>query len=105
MSYRPRVKNNACTNAHPVGCYYNVYGQMLNAIDRPIKSSEGQTALVIGSSSGAGLATRIALTFAAAWIPLACIASVLPSLINMAVLVGIITKHLNIMRDVQIKWH
>ena len=65
MSYRPRVKNNACTNAHPVGCYYNVYGQMLNAIDKPIKSSEGKTALVIGSSSGAGLATRIALTFAA----------------------------------------
>ena len=65
MSYRPRVKNNACTNAHPVGCYYNVYGQMLNAIDKPIKASDGQTALVVGSSSGVGLATRIALTFAA----------------------------------------
>ena len=65
MSYQPRIKNNICTNAHPVGCYYNVYQQMQNACDQKIQGMQGKTALVIGASSGIGLASRIALTFAA----------------------------------------
>jgi enoyl-[acyl-carrier protein] reductase/trans-2-enoyl-CoA reductase (NAD+) len=65
MSYQPRIKNNICTNAHPVGCYYNVYQQVLNASAHKIKGLEGKTALVIGASSGIGLASRIALTFSA----------------------------------------
>jgi len=63
--YRPRIKNNICTNAHPVGCFYSVYNQMLDALDKPIKTGKNQTALVIGASSGIGLASRLALTFSA----------------------------------------
>lgn len=65
MSYRPRIKNNVCTNAHPVGCFYNVYQQVNNATKEVIDNQAGKTALVIGCSSGIGLASRIALTFAA----------------------------------------
>ena len=65
MSYQPRIKNNICTNAHPVGCYYNVYQQMQHACDEKIQGMQDKTALVIGASSGIGLASRIALTFAA----------------------------------------
>ncbi len=65
MGYQPRIKNNICTNAHPVGCYYNVFQQVQAASDNPLKELQGKTALVIGASSGIGLASRIALTFAA----------------------------------------
>lgn len=65
MSYQPRIKNNICTNAHPVGCYYNVYQQVLNACEHKLEGMEGKTALVVGASSGIGLASRIALTFSA----------------------------------------
>jgi enoyl-[acyl-carrier protein] reductase/trans-2-enoyl-CoA reductase (NAD+) len=63
--YRPRIKNNICTNAHPVGCFYSVYDQMLDALNTPIKTGKNQTALVIGASSGLGLASRLALAFSA----------------------------------------
>lgn len=65
MSYQPRIKNNICTNAHPVGCYYSVYQQVQNACDNKFQGMQGKTALVIGASSGIGLASRIALTFSA----------------------------------------
>ena len=65
MSYQPRIKNNICTNAHPVGCYYNVYQQVQDACETKLAGMEGKTALVIGASSGIGLASRIALTFSA----------------------------------------
>lgn len=63
--YRPRIKNNICTNAHPVGCFYNVYKQMQTALSEPLPAGKNQTALVVGASSGLGLASRLALTFSA----------------------------------------
>ena len=65
MGYQPRIKNNICTNAHPVGCYYNVYQQVQQASDQTLQGLQGKTALVVGASSGIGLASRIALTFSA----------------------------------------
>ncbi|NVK38771.1 MAG: enoyl-[acyl-carrier-protein] reductase FabV [Gammaproteobacteria bacterium] len=65
MGYQPRIKNNICTNAHPVGCYYNVFQQVQDACENKIQGMQGKTALVIGASSGIGLASRIALTFSA----------------------------------------
>jgi len=66
--YKARIKSNICTNSHPVGCYYHVYEQILKAkektSDYPTDLS-GKTALVVGSSSGIGLASRIGLTFGA----------------------------------------
>lgn len=62
--YKARIKSNICTNSHPVGCFYHVYEQILKAKEKASELS-GQTALVVGSSSGIGLASRIALTFGA----------------------------------------
>ncbi|EAT13701.1 enoyl-[acyl-carrier-protein] reductase FabV [Bermanella marisrubri] len=65
MSYKARIKNNICTNAHPKGCYYNVHEQVMDALDNRINTDlDGKTALVVGASSGIGLASRIALSFA-----------------------------------------
>lgn len=63
MGYSPRTKNNICTNAHPVGCYFNVYQQVIEASEQRIHGYEGKTALVVGASSGMGLATRMSLAF------------------------------------------
>ena len=61
---KPRIRGFICTNAHPVGCQTNV----LNQIDEikqgiPHKATD-MNALVIGASTGYGLASRIALTYA-----------------------------------------
>lgn len=63
MGYSPRTKDNTCTNAHPVGCYFNVYQQVSKASEHVLQGFENKTALVIGASSGMGLATRMALSF------------------------------------------
>lgn len=62
--YKARIKSNICTNSHPVGCYYHVYEQILKAKEQACEL-QGKTALVVGASSGIGLASRIALTFGA----------------------------------------
>ncbi len=61
---KPRIRGFICTNAHPAGCHANV----LNQIDKikhgiPYKETN-LNALVIGASTGYGLASRIALTWA-----------------------------------------
>ena len=61
---KPRIRGFICTNAHPVGCQTNI----LNQIDKikqgiPYKETD-MNALVIGASTGYGLASRIALTYA-----------------------------------------
>lgn len=64
MVIKPRVRGFICTTAHPVGCAANV--------DEQIAFIKGQSAihgpkrvLVIGSSTGYGLASRIVATFGA----------------------------------------
>ncbi len=61
---KPRIRGFICTNAHPAGCQANI----LNQIDEikqgiPHKGTD-MNALVIGASTGYGLASRIALTYA-----------------------------------------
>ncbi len=61
---KPRIRGFICTNAHPVGCQTNVLNQ-INEIKHGIPYKEtGMNALVIGASTGYGLASRIALTWA-----------------------------------------
>lgn len=62
--FKARIKNNMCSNAHPVGCFYQVYEQIEQARGKRV-SLKGKTALVVGCSSGIGLASRIGLTFSA----------------------------------------
>ncbi|MDD9974677.1 MAG: trans-2-enoyl-CoA reductase family protein [Candidatus Poribacteria bacterium] len=61
---KPRIRGFICTNAHPVGCQANILSQ-IDEIKEGIPYKEtGMNALVIGASTGYGLASRIALTYA-----------------------------------------
>lgn len=64
MIIRPRTRGFICTTAHPVGCATNVN----NAIERVQAGGRlphsPRNVLVIGSSSGYGLASRITVAFA-----------------------------------------
>ena len=61
---KPRIRGFICTNAHPTGCQTNVRNQ-IGEIKQGIPHKEtGMNALVIGASTGYGLASRIALTYA-----------------------------------------
>lgn len=58
----PRIRGFIATNAHPIGCARNVERQ----IDRARRARDGWTggnALILGASSGYGLATRIVAAF------------------------------------------
>ena len=61
---KPRIRGFICTNAHPAGCQVNVLNQ-ISEIKQGIPHKEtDMNALVIGASTGYGLASRIALTYA-----------------------------------------
>ena len=61
---KPRIRGFICTNAHPVGCQANILSQ-IDEIKEGIPYKEtGMNALVIGASTGYGLASRLALTYA-----------------------------------------
>ena len=61
---KPRIRGFICTNAHPVGCQANILSQ-IDEIKQGIPYKEtDMNALVIGASTGYGLASRIALTYA-----------------------------------------
>ena len=65
MILKPKVRGFICTNAHPVGCAENVRQQIEFIKQQGSCDSAGQpkNVLVIGSSTGYGLASRIT----AAW--------------------------------------
>ena len=61
---KPRIRGFICTNAHPVGCQANILSQ-IDEIKGGIPYKEtDMNALVVGASTGYGLASRIALTYA-----------------------------------------
>ena len=62
MVIKPRIRGFICTTAHPVGCMKNVEDQVSYVRDRPrIRGSTN--ALVVGCSTGYGLASRVAIGF------------------------------------------
>jgi len=66
MIIKPKVKGFICVNAHPLGCQKSVENQIdyvrsLPANEKPLAGSK--KALIIGCSSGYGLASRVALSF------------------------------------------
>lgn len=72
MIIEPKIRSNICINAHPVGCAKEVYNQIdyvkSQKAKRGIKSAkEGgkgpKTVLVLGCSTGYGLASRISAAF------------------------------------------
>lgn len=62
MVVEPRVKDFICTTAHPVGCAENVKHQ-IQYVKSKGKKDGAKNALVIGASTGYGLASRIAVAF------------------------------------------
>ena len=57
----PKIRGFICTNAHPVGCAKNVETQA-NYVRQAVPSRQtGLNALIIGASTGYGLASRVAL--------------------------------------------
>jgi enoyl-[acyl-carrier protein] reductase/trans-2-enoyl-CoA reductase (NAD+) len=68
MTVAPMVRNNICLNAHPVGCAREVELQVERAEaaskNRAEALSGPRAVLVVGCSTGYGLASRIAAAFA-----------------------------------------
>ena len=58
-----RIRGFICTNAHPAGCSVNVQNQIALIKEKTQQKDEGINALVVGASTGYGLASRIALTW------------------------------------------
>ncbi len=62
MIVKPRIRGDICTTAHPKGCFENVKRQVDYVKSRP-KFNVGKKVLVIGCSTGYGLASRICCAF------------------------------------------
>ncbi len=62
MIINPRIRQNICINAHPVGCAAQVRAQINYVRDHP-KIKGPKKVLVIGASNGYGLAARIVSAF------------------------------------------
>ena len=63
MIIHPKVWGYICTTAHPLGCELNVRDQIARARKAPGQASVPKTALIIGASTGYGLAARITAAF------------------------------------------
>lgn len=62
MVIKPMIRNNICMNSHPVGCYKDVEDQIAYVKSKGAFKGPKKV-LVIGASTGYGLASRISLAF------------------------------------------
>lgn len=65
MIIKPMIRNNICMNAHPEGAKALVQEQITYVRQQPSIDDGPKRVLVIGGSTGYGLATRIAATYGA----------------------------------------
>ncbi len=63
MIIKPKTRGFICTTAHPIGCFKNVEDLMNLALKEELKSFGPKNVIVIGSSSGYGLSSRIVSAF------------------------------------------
>jgi enoyl-[acyl-carrier protein] reductase / trans-2-enoyl-CoA reductase (NAD+) len=63
MVIRPKIKGPICTTAHPLGCRANVEEQIRFVRLQPSIPGGPQRVLIIGASTGYGLASRITAAF------------------------------------------
>ncbi|KFZ31439.1 trans-2-enoyl-CoA reductase [Pseudidiomarina salinarum] len=63
MVIHPKIRGFICTNAHPVGCAVHVQQQIDYIRKQPALDDAPKRVLVIGSSTGYGLASRITAAF------------------------------------------
>ena len=64
MIIKPKVRGFICTNAHPTGCEAHVNEQIAHVKHHQSTGEGPKNVLVIGASTGYGLASRITATFA-----------------------------------------
>ena len=62
MVIKPRIRGFICTNAHPIGCIKNVQDQVAYVNERE-RIQGAHNALIVGCSTGYGLASRISIGF------------------------------------------
>src|SRR5690606_13638617 len=63
MIIRPKIRGFICTNAHPEGCAAHVAEQIAYVKSQPAITNGPKKVLVIGASTGFGLASRITAAF------------------------------------------
>lgn len=63
MVIQPKIRGFICTNAHPVGCEANVQKQIAYVKSRADFSDGPKNVLVLGCSTGYGLASRLVSAF------------------------------------------
>jgi enoyl-[acyl-carrier protein] reductase/trans-2-enoyl-CoA reductase (NAD+) len=63
MVIKPKIRGFICTNAHPVGCEAHVNEQISYVKAQTSTTSGPKNVLIIGASTGYGLASRITATF------------------------------------------
>ena len=65
MIIKPKVRGFICTNAHPVGCAKNVAEQIdyIQSQNFPKDGGAPKNVLIVGSSTGYGLASRITAAY------------------------------------------
>lgn len=63
MIVAPKILNNICTTAHPLGCRKEVENQINYVKSKGKIKSNVKNALILGSSGGYGLASRIAIAY------------------------------------------
>jgi len=63
MIIKPKTRGFICTTTHPVGCEANVLEQINTTKAKGVLTNGPKNVLVIGSSSGYGLSSRIAAAF------------------------------------------
>ena len=63
MVIKPKIRGFICTNAHPVGCAEHVNEQIAYVKSQPQAAEKPKNVLVIGASTGYGLASRITAAF------------------------------------------
>jgi len=63
MIIQPKVRGFICTNAHPQGCAANVREQIDTIKSQPAIENGPKNVLVVGASTGYGLASRITAAF------------------------------------------
>ena len=64
MVVKPQIANNVCKTSHPTGCAKEVENQINYVKKHPKIKSNIKNALILGSSGGYGLASRIVLAYA-----------------------------------------
>ena len=60
---KPRVRGFICITAHPEGCAAHVREQIAHVKSRPALKGGPKSVLIVGASTGYGLASRIAAAF------------------------------------------